>query len=315
MEIIRDKKPEWIIPAIFLELGVREMKVSTKEIIQKHGLRLTKSLGQNFLTDENIVKKIVSAGEVDGRDLVIEVGPGIGSMTCELAERAARVVAVEIDRHLIPALEENLKEYANLKIINKDILETDIKELIENEKRLNEADGTIEKIKVIANLPYYITTPIIMKFLEENPGIDAMVFMIQKEVAERMAAKPGGKDYGALSVAVQYYSKPETVFSVPPHCFIPQPEVDSAVVRLNIYKEPPVRLAKEKVFFKTVKAAFGQRRKTLVNALTNSGYFAESKEEIKGILKSIGIGENQRGETLSIAQFAELANAFSVRNN
>ncbi|MCX7708875.1 MAG: 16S rRNA (adenine(1518)-N(6)/adenine(1519)-N(6))-dimethyltransferase RsmA [Clostridia bacterium] len=290
------------------------MKGSTKEIIQRHGIKLTKSLGQNFLTDDNIVKRIVSTGSVGHEDLVIEVGPGIGSMTCELAERAGHVIAIEIDRHLIPALEENLKEYTNVTLINKDILEMDLEDLFKSEKVLEGVRSKFENIKVVANLPYYITTPIIMKFLEGSLKIHSMVFMIQKEVAERMAAKPGGKDYGALSVAVQYYSKPEMVFTVPPQCFIPQPEVDSAVVRLNIFQEPPVKLLKQKIFFKTVKAAFGQRRKTLLNALSNSGTFIETKEEIRGILERLGIQENQRGETLTIQQFAELANAFSIRN-
>lgn len=286
------------------------MPNNTKDIIKKHNIRLTKSLGQNFLTDERVVKRIVDAAGVSDTDLVIEVGPGIGSMTVELAARAGRVVAVEIDKHLIQALSENLKAFGNVKIVNENILDIDIKELISHNQKGRDPECKYDSVKVVANLPYYITTPIIMKFLEEDPGIDTMVFMVQKEVAERMAAKPGGKDYGALSVAVQYYAMPEKVFDVPPHCFIPQPDVDSSVVRLAVHKTPPVELLDRELFFKTIKAAFGQRRKTLLNALSNSGYFNMSKEEIKGILQKLGIEENRRGETLSIMQFAELANSF-----
>ncbi|MCX8130790.1 MAG: 16S rRNA (adenine(1518)-N(6)/adenine(1519)-N(6))-dimethyltransferase RsmA [Clostridia bacterium] len=278
---------------------------NTKEIIKKYNIRLTKSLGQNFLNDDRIVENIVDAAGVGKDDLVIEIGPGAGSMTRELCKKAGKVVAVEIDKYLIPVLSETLKEFANLRIINEDVLKVDFgKDILD----VSEEDFKPLTVRVVANLPYYITTPIIMKLLEENPGIDCMVFMVQKEVAQRMAASPGGKDYGALSVAVQYYSKPEKVFDVPPHCFIPQPEVDSTVIRLNILKTPSVEVRDKDIFFKTIKASFGQRRKTLVNALSNSGYFIRDKEEIKKILENIGIGENQRGETLSIAQFAQLAN-------
>ncbi|MCX7923754.1 MAG: 16S rRNA (adenine(1518)-N(6)/adenine(1519)-N(6))-dimethyltransferase RsmA [Clostridia bacterium] len=289
------------------------MARDTREIIKKHNIRLTKSLGQNFLTDHNIVKRIVDAADVGKNDLVIEVGPGAGSMTVELAERAGRVVAVEIDKHLIPALSDVLKDYDNVELINADIMKVNLKKIIDERLR-NNSDGTaIDTVKVVANLPYYITTPIIMKFLEENLDIDVMVFMVQKEVAERMSASPGGKDYGALSVAVQYYSKPERVFNVPPHCFVPQPDVDSTVIKLSILKSPPVELLDKDMFFKTVKASFGQRRKTLVNALSNSGCFMKGKEEIKQILESMGIDEKQRGETLTISQFAQLANVFSQK--
>lgn len=290
------------------------MQGNVKETIRKFNIKLTKSLGQNFLTDGDAIGRIVDAAEVEDGDLVIEIGPGIGNMTAELAERAGRVVAVEIDKHLIPALSENLKPFSNVTVINKDILKVDIGEIISGASGSNREGSGLKSVKVVANLPYYITTPIIMKLLEENPGINAMVFMIQKEVAERMTAKPGGKDYGALSVAVQYYSQPEKVFDVPPHCFIPQPDVDSTVIRLKVLETPSVKLLSRELFFKVVKASFGQRRKTLVNALSNSGYFIEKKEEIKSILGNIGVNENQRGETLSIMQFAELANAFFVKN-
>ncbi|MCX7842972.1 MAG: 16S rRNA (adenine(1518)-N(6)/adenine(1519)-N(6))-dimethyltransferase RsmA [Clostridia bacterium] len=287
------------------------MRANTKEILQKFNIKLTKSLGQNFLTDDNIVGKIIDTAEIAKTDLVIEVGPGIGNMTRELAKRAGKVAAIEIDKHLIPALKENLNEFTNVDIINEDVLNVDIKRLTEDIRQTYDTELKNDKVKVVANLPYYITTPIIMKFLEEDPGIDMMVLMVQKEVGERIAAKPGGKDYGALSVAVQYYAKPETVLKVPPGCFIPQPEVDSVVIRLKVFDQPPVKLLNKDIFFKTVKASFGQRRKTLINALSNSGQFHLSKEEIKQILESIGVDEKQRGETLTIEQFARLANAFS----
>lgn len=201
------------------------MGLNTKELIKKYGIKLTKSLGQNFLTDDKVVTRIVDTAEITYDDLVMEIGPGIGSMTGELASRAGKVVAVEIDKYLIPALKENLKEFSNLEIINEDIMKVNVKDITVN--------GQNMRVKVAANLPYYITTPIIMKLLEEENDIELMVFMVQKEVAQRMVAKPGGKDYGALSVAVQYYAQPEKVFDVPPHCFVPQPEVDSTIVKLK----------------------------------------------------------------------------------
>ncbi|MDF2522655.1 MAG: rsmA [Clostridiales bacterium] len=290
-------------------------KANTKELIKKFNIRLTKSLGQNFLNDDSVVGRIVDAADVNASDLVIEIGPGVGSMTTELARRAGRVAAIEIDRHLIPALTESLKEFTNIVLINQDVLKADLKEII-SQNLNNPATGEkFTSVKVVANLPYYITTPIIMKLLEDNPGVNKMVFMVQKEVAERMVADPGGKDYGALSVAVQYYSKPEMAFQVPPHCFIPQPEVDSTVIRLDIYSEPPVNLLDKVQFFRLVKASFGQRRKTLVNALKNSGNFNLSKDEMINILKEMGIDERRRGETLSITQFAELSNIFTEKKN
>lgn len=273
---------------------------NTRETIKKYNIQLTKSLGQNFLTDFNVVKKIVNTADVGQEDVVIEVGPGIGTMTLELAKKAKKVIAIEIDKRLIPALEDNLSGFSNVQIINMDIMKADINAIT------SEYDSS--NIKVVANLPYYITTPIIMKFLEEDTKADMMVFMIQKEVARRIVAEPGTKDYGALSVAVQYYSKPEKAFDVPPHCFIPQPDVDSAVIKLIINKEPPVKLLDKGMFFKTVKCSFAQRRKTLINALYNTGGLNKSKEEIKEILKSMGVDENTRGEMLSIQQFAMLSN-------
>lgn len=286
------------------------MKNNTREMLLKFGIRPSKSLGQNFLTDDSVVSKIVDSAEIGKEDLVIEIGPGLGTMTAELASRAGWVVAVEIDKHLIPVLERSLAEYGNISLINKDVLKVDFKkEVLEiAEEKLNGFKP--EKIKIVANLPYYITTPVIMKLLEEQIPADLMVFMVQKEVADRMAADPGGKDYGALTVAVLYYSAPEKVFLVTPHCFIPQPGVDSSVIRLRMHKTPPVFLKDKDLFFKVVKAAFGQRRKTLPNALANSGFFGLTKEQIIELIKKQGIEENRRGETLSIMQFAELSNSF-----
>lgn len=291
------------------------MRIDTRTALKKYNIRPTKSLGQNFLTDDGIIKRIVDEAQIKCSDLVIEIGPGLGSMTIELAARAGKVVAVEIDRHLIPVLRENLKEYRNVIILNKDVLKVDIKAEILGMPELSDNGFKLDEIKVVANLPYYITTPVIMKLLEQELPLTSMVFMVQEEVAERMAAEPGGKEYGALSVAVQYYSKPQKLFNVPPHYFIPQPGVESSIIRLDVYKVPPVQVNDKNVFFKTVKAAFGQRRKTLVNALYNSGYFTKSRDEIKEILNSMHVAENQRGETLSIMQFAQLSNSFSDFNN
>lgn len=288
------------------------------QIIREFNIRPVKSLGQNFLTDESIIRRIPEEAKIGKDDLVIEVGPGTGNLTKELAVRSGRVVAVEIDRRLIPVLSDKLKDFSNIVIINDDILKTDIKKDIIDKFTTDCGKFTTDcacfkpqSVKVVANLPYYITTPVIMKFLEGGFDIDIMVFMVQKEVAERMIASPGGKDYGALSIAVQFYSKPEIIMEVAPGCFIPEPGVYSAVVRLNAFRTPPVELADRKLFFKVVKAAFGQRRKTLANALSNSGYFTKNKDEIKEMLIKLGIGEKQRGETLSVMQFAELSNLFS----
>ena len=284
------------------------MNIDTKKVLKKYNLHPTKSLGQNFLTDDSILNAISNAAELTKEDLVLEVGPGLGSLTAELAEAAGMLVAVEIDKRLIPILKENLKDYANIHIINGDILQLDVsKELA---AAVEELDGSFKPaaLKIVANLPYYITTPVIMKLLESGIKASTMVFMVQKEVADRMQADPGGKEYGALSVAVQYYSRPTVVMEVPPCSFIPQPEVDSTVIRLELYDKPPVELHDSSLFFRVVKAAFGQRRKTLVNALNNAGQFNMSKEEIKAALGHTGIDENRRGETLSLEQFAQLSN-------
>lgn len=282
---------------------------NTVDIIKKHGLKLTKSLGQNFLNDDSIVTKIVDVADIDNKTLALEIGPGIGSMTRELAVRAAGVVAIEIDKHLIPALNDNLSGYSNISIINQDVMKADIDAILCEYKEKYNTD----KVKVVANLPYYITTPIIMRFLEEIKGIDTLVFMVQKEVAQRMVSKPGTKDYGALSVAVQFYSDPKIIFEVPPHCFIPQPEVTSTIIKLEILSKPPVVVADKGLYFKLVKAAFGQRRKTLMNALANSGFFNRNKDEIRQLLESMGLKENIRGEVLSIQQFGELSNLLAEK--
>lgn len=288
------------------------MNIDARSTLKKFNLHPTKSLGQNFLNDGGILKDIADAAQLTKNDIVLEIGPGLGSLTSELAEDAGMVIAVEIDKHLIPALNENLKAYSNVKIINGDIMKLNIAEVISDARKSmsDDGNGTVS-LKIVANLPYYITTPVIMMLLESRIEAETMVFMIQKEVADRMMAKPGGKDYGALSVAVQYYSKPSVIMEVPPHCFIPQPGVVSTVVRLDIYKMPPVELNDRELFFKVVKAAFGQRRKTLINALFNAGTFGKSKDQLKDLLIKMGIGENQRGETLSIEQFAELSNMIS----
>lgn len=285
---------------------------NSREIIKKYNIRPTKSLGQNFLVDESAVEKIIDAGEIDKNDIIIEIGPGTGSMTAKIANKARRLVAVEIDRHLIPALSDSLKNAVNVEILNRDIMKMDLDELIAEQRKL---EGEDLDIKIIANLPYYITTPIIMKLLEGKPDVKKMVFMVQKEVADRMVANPGKKDYGALSVAVQYYSKPSRIFDVPPDAFIPPPKVYSTVIVLDVYENSPYEINDVPMFFRIVKAAFAQRRKTLSNALFNSGFFNQTKEQIAEILQSHGISPTQRGETLSISQFGELADDFSQKKD
>jgi 16S rRNA (adenine1518-N6/adenine1519-N6)-dimethyltransferase len=243
----------------------------TRDIIKKFNIKMTKSLGQNFLINDAVIEDIVDASDITKNDTVIEIGPGIGNMTRLLAQRANKVIAVEIDRYLIPALKFYLRDFNNIEILNEDILKADLNGLISREK----AAGSV--IKVVANLPYYITTPVIMRFLEETSGVSSMVFMMHKEVANRILAKPGGKDYGAITVAARYYSVSQRLFDVAPDNFIPQPGVDSTVIRMNTVESPPVQLVDKAIFFRTVKAAFNQRRKTLQNALANSGYFSRSK--------------------------------------
>ncbi len=277
---------------------------NTLAVINKHEFAFQKKFGQNFLIDEGIVNKIVREAGVTKDDFVLEIGPGIGTMTQLLCEQAGGVAAVEIDTNLIPILKETLAEYDNVTIINEDILKVDIKKLAE------EKNGG-KPIKVVANLPYYITTPIIMGLFESNVPIDSITVMVQKEVADRMQVGPGTKDYGALSLAVQYYSKPQVVINVPPECFIPRPNVGSAVIRFTRYKEPPVKVKDEKLMFKLIRASFNQRRKTLANGLNNSPEINFSKEEITAAIESLHKGPSIRGEALTLSEFAALSDYFS----
>ena len=277
---------------------------NTLAVINKHEFAFQKKYGQNFLVDGGIVEKIVREAGVTKEDFVLEIGPGIGTMTQLLCEQAREVAAVEIDSKLIPILNETLSEYDNVTVINEDILKVDIAALA-NEK--NEG----RPIKVVANLPYYITTPIIMGLFESRVPIDSITVMVQKEVADRMQVGPGTKDYGALSLAVQFYAKPQIVINVPPECFIPRPNVGSAVIRLTRYKENPVQVKDEKLMFKLIRASFNQRRKTLVNALNNSPEINFSKEQIAQVVEKLEKGKTVRGETLSLAEFAQLSDIFS----
>ena len=283
-----------------------------REIKEKYGFRLSKSLGQNFLTDKNIIDEIIEGAGIGPRDLVIEIGPGIGVLTWEAAQRAQKVIAVEIDQNLIPILGETLREADNIEIVNQDILKTDLNTLIEANKAEAEAAGMpLAHVRVIGNLPYYITTPILMKLLEDGVAADSITVMMQKEVAERMRALPGTKAYGALSVAVQYYCEAENVVTVPASCFVPQPKVDSAVLRLDRRSEPPVTLLDEEMFFRCVKAGFGQRRKTLSNALM--GVEQITKQIVGDSLAGAGIDPVRRAETLDLEEFARLANEVAER--
>ena len=277
---------------------------ATMDVVKKHGFKFTKSLGQNFLIDDNIIDKIVDGAGAGPGDKIIEVGPGIGTLTRELASRADKLMTVEIDRNLIPILADTLGDYNNVKIVNEDIIKADIRGLIDEN-----LDGG--PVKLVANLPYYITTPIIMRFLEEDINVTDIVVMVQKEVAERMNAQPGGKDFGALSVAVQYYCDTEIVAKVPRHLFVPQPNVDSIVIALRVRPERKYKLDDEALFFRVVKAAFGQRRKTLLNSISSMGTL--SKDGVKEALLEAGIDEKRRGETLSLDEFALLSNTIGSK--
>ena len=273
----------------------------TIETIKKYEFAFQKKFGQNFLIDSHVINKIISAADITKDDCVLEIGPGIGTMTQYLAESAGQVVAVEIDKNLLPILDETLAEYDNVTVINDDILKVDINKIVE------ERNGG-RPIKVVANLPYYITTPIIMGLFEKHVPLLSVTVMVQKEVADRMQVGPGTKDYGALSLAVQYYAAPEIVAIVPPNCFMPRPKVGSAVIRLTRHKEPPVQVADEKLMFRIIRASFNQRRKTLANGLKNSGELTLSKEVIEESITELGVPVTIRGEALSLAQFAELSN-------
>lgn len=281
---------------------------ATAEIIKKYNFAFQKRFGQNFLIDSNIVSKIIKLSGITEKDCVVEIGPGIGTMTQYLAEKAGQVIAVEIDKNLIPILNETLGEYDNVTIINDDILKVDIRQMAE------EKNGG-RPIKIVANLPYYITTPIIMGLFESNVSLNSITIMVQKEVAERMQVGPGTKDYGALSLAVQYYARPEIVLNVPSTCFMPRPGVGSAVIRLQKYEMPPVNVKDEKKMFSIIRAAFNQRRKTLANALANGFVYkgadgnpkAVSRQKVYEALEKMNLSQNIRGEVLCLEQFAELS--------
>ena len=273
----------------------------TIEVLQKYKFNFQKKFGQNFLIDTHVLEKIIDAAGITKDDFVLEIGPGIGTMTQYLCENAREVAAVEIDNNLIPILKDTLKEYDNVEVIHEDILKVDIQELAQ---RKNQG----RPIKVVANLPYYITTPIIMGLFESHVPIASITIMVQKEVADRMQAGPGSKDYGALSLAVQFYAKPEIVANVPPNCFMPRPNVGSAVIRLTRHETVPVDVLDEKLMFRIIRASFNQRRKTLANGLNNAPDISLSKEQIQESITALGVPVNIRGEALTLEQFAKLSN-------
>lgn len=279
---------------------------NTIEVLQKYDFTFQKKFGQNFLIDTHVLDKIISAAHITKEDMVLEIGPGIGTMTQYLAEAAGKVIAVEIDKNLIPILSDTLSEYQNVRIINEDVLKLDLRKLADEE------NGG-KAIKVVANLPYYITTPIIMGLFENHVPVESITVMVQKEVADRMQTGPGSKDYGALSLAVQYYAEPYIVANVPPNCFMPRPKVGSAVIRLTRHKEPPVEVKDEKLMFDIIRASFNQRRKTLANGLNNSDKITCSKEIITEAIEKLGKGSSVRGEALSLQEFASLSNDIFER--
>ena len=276
----------------------------TIEVLQKYNFSFQKKFGQNFLIDPHVLDKIIAAAEITKDDFVLEIGPGIGTLTQYLAEAAREVVAVEIDSTLIPILEDTLSAYDNVSVINEDVLKVDLRKLAE------ERNGG-KPIKVVANLPYYITTPIIMSLFESHVPLKSLTVMVQKEVALRMQAGPGSKDYGALSLAVQYYASPYLAANVPPNCFMPRPNVGSAVIRLTRFEETPVQVKDEKLLFRLIRASFNQRRKTLQNGLVNSQELDFTKEQVAAAIATLGVSPSVRGEALTLEQFAALANALS----
>ncbi|OIJ17558.1 16S rRNA (adenine(1518)-N(6)/adenine(1519)-N(6))-dimethyltransferase [Anaerobacillus alkalilacustris] len=276
----------------------------TKDILKKYGFTFKKSLGQNFLIDTNILNNIVDCADLENESGAIEIGPGIGALTEQIAKRCEKVVAFEIDQRLLPILKETLSAYPHVTVVHSDVLEADIHKVIRENFKEN------QDLMVVANLPYYVTTPILLKLLEEKLPIRGIVVMIQKEVAERIAAKPGTKDYGSLSIAAQYYAEARTEMIVPKTVFVPQPNVDSAVLKLTLRNEPPVKLKDEGFFFKLIRASFAQRRKTLMNNLTNNLYTKNEREKLEKVLQECEIDPTRRGETLSMEEFALLANAL-----
>ena len=279
----------------------------TIEVLQKYGFVFQKRFGQNFLIDTHGLERIIEASEITKDDFVLEIGPGIGTMTQYLAEAAREVTAVEIDDALIPILKDTLKEWDNVTVLHGDILKTDIRKIADEKNQGR-------PIKVVANLPYYITTPIIMGLFESHVPVDSITVMVQKEVADRMQTGPGSKDYGALSLAVQYYAEPKIVANVPPNCFMPRPKVGSAVIRLTRHQNPPVTTLDEKLMFRLIRASFNQRRKTLSNSLKNSQELPYSKEEVEAAITECGLPLNIRGEALTLEQFARLSDTFSKLN-
>jgi len=276
---------------------------NTIEVLQKYDFKFQKKFGQNFLIDTHVLDKIIRAANIMKDDMVLEIGPGIGTMTQYLAEAAGKVIAVEIDRNLIPILEDTLSDYDNVRIINDDVLKVDLRKLADEE-------NAGRPVKVVANLPYYITTPIIMGLFENGVPVESITVMVQKEVADRMQTGPGNKDYGALSLAVQYYADPYIVANVPPNCFMPRPKVGSAVIRLTRHEKPPVEVKDEKLMFEIIRASFNQRRKTLANGLNNSDKLSFSKEKITEVIEQLGKGASVRGEALTLEEFAKLTNLF-----
>ena len=279
----------------------------TIEVLQKYGFVFQKRFGQNFLIDTHVLERIIEASEITKDDFVLEIGPGIGTMTQYLAEAAREVTAVEIADALIPILKDTLKEWDNVTVLHGDILKTDIRKIADEKNQGR-------PIKVVANLPYYITTPIIMGLFESHVPVDSITVMVQKEVADRMQTGPGSKDYGALSLAVQYYAEPKIVANVPPNCFMPRPKVGSAVIRLTRHQNPPVTTLDEKLMFRLIRASFNQRRKTLSNSLKNSQELPYSKEEVEAAITECGLPLNIRGEALTLEQFARLSDTFSKLN-
>ncbi|MCI5620780.1 MAG: 16S rRNA (adenine(1518)-N(6)/adenine(1519)-N(6))-dimethyltransferase RsmA [Lachnospiraceae bacterium] len=279
---------------------------NTIEILQKYHFNFQKKFGQNFLIDPHVLERIMEAAGVTKEDFVLEIGPGIGTMTQYLCENAREVAAVEIDSNLIPILQDTLKDYDNVTVIHQDILKVDINALAAEK-------NNSQPIKVVANLPYYITTPIIMGLFESHVPIDSITIMVQKEVADRMQQGPGSKEYGALSLAVQYYAKPEIVANVPPNCFMPRPSVGSAVIRLTRHRQPPVTVQDEKLMFRLIRASFNQRRKTLANGLNNAPDIPLSKEQIQESILELGVPVNIRGEALSLEQFARLSDIVGAK--
>ena len=280
---------------------------NTIEVLQKYNFSFQKKFGQNFLIDTHVLDKIIQSANITEDDMVLEIGPGIGTMTQYLAEAAREVTAVEIDDTLIPILKDTLKEWDNVTVLHGDILKTDIRKIADEKNQGR-------PIKVVANLPYYITTPIIMGLFESHVPVDSITVMVQKEVADRMQTGPGSKDYGALSLAVQYYAEPKIVANVPPNCFMPRPKVGSAVIRLTRHQNPPVTTLDEKLMFRLIRASFNQRRKTLSNSLKNSQELPYSKEEVEAAITECGLPLNIRGEALTLEQFARLSDTFSKLN-